>query len=207
MSDLPPEIAHENAINDLKEKYSELKRLTASIMLRRDETAARVEEERAALADLEAALNRALDADQENEALALLQRRDDTDVRLAGLVADLQQAEADLSGAKDSLEEIKEGIEKLKAQGPKLVTAAARVTLEEQLDGLAVDAELVALNNAREHIQNTIALVDLNRELAGADPTAPAIPKEDPEEKARRQLEELKRMRAGGKPPESNKKM
>ncbi len=207
MTDLPPEIAHENAINDLIEKYSELKLLTAAIMVRRDEAAAQVEEGRAELDRLEGVLGRAVEGDQDDEALALLQQRHDTEDRLAGLVTELEQAQADAGAAKDSLVELKQGIERLKAERPRAVSAAASVSLDEQLDGIAVDAELIALENAREHIQNTIALVDLNRELAGSELGVTAVPREDPEAKARRQLEELKRLRGGGEAPTSKKRL
>lgn len=204
MLSLPPDIAFENAIQDLKEKFTALKKLAASIMVRRDETAVEVEAARGELQQLTAALAATVANDQDNEALALLQKKHDTETRLAALVTGLEQAEADVEAAKASLVEIEHGIERLAVERPRAVSAAAGVSLTEQLDGVGVEAELVALENAREQIKNTIAMVDLNRELSGAEPPTP---REDPEVRARRQLEELKRSRRAGKNPGSPKKL
>ena len=40
-------------------------------------------------------------------------------------------------------------------------SAQARVRIQEQLDGLSVDAEVKALDNVRTHIKNTIAQASL----------------------------------------------
>jgi phage shock protein A len=207
MTDLPPDIAHENAVNDLKKNYTELKELTASIAVRRDELKAQVEEVRAELAQLDNLLDQAVTGDQDNEALTLLGQKHTVEERLASLLAELEQARADTEQTKASLVEVKEGLERLKTERPLAVSRAASVSIDEQLDDFTVDAELIALENAREHIQATIAMVDLNRELSGAAPPEPAIPVEDPEEKARRQLEELKRLRGQGGDPRSNRKL
>ena len=48
----------------------------------------------------------------------------------------------------------------------KMESAQARVRIQEQLDGLSVDAEVKALDNVRTHIKNTIAQANLGQELA-----------------------------------------
>ena len=45
----------------------------------------------------------------------------------------------------------------------KMQRAQARVRIQEQLDGLSVDAEVKALDNVREHIKNTIAQANLGQ--------------------------------------------
>jgi phage shock protein A len=61
-------------------------------------------------------------------------------------------------------------IRKLKAERDsmlaKMQSAQARIKIQEQLDGLSVDAEVKALDNVREHIKNTIAEANLGRELS-----------------------------------------
>ena len=61
-------------------------------------------------------------------------------------------------------------IRKLKAERDtmlaKMQSAQARIRIQEQLDGLSVDAEVKALDNVREHIKNTIAEANLGSELS-----------------------------------------
>ena len=45
----------------------------------------------------------------------------------------------------------------------KMQSAQARIRIQEQLDGLSVDADVKALDNVREHIKNTIAEANLGR--------------------------------------------
>ena len=48
-------------------------------------------------------------------------------------------------------------------------SAQARVRIQEQLEGLSVDAEVKALDNVRTHIKNQISQANLNKELGEAD--------------------------------------
>ncbi len=61
-------------------------------------------------------------------------------------------------------------IRKLKAERDsmlaKMQSAQARIKIQEQLDGLSVDAEVKALDNVREHIKTTIAEANLGREMS-----------------------------------------
>jgi phage shock protein A len=50
-----------------------------------------------------------------------------------------------------------------------MASAQARVKIQEQLDGLSVDAEVKALDNVREHIKNTVAQANLGDELKEND--------------------------------------
>jgi phage shock protein A len=64
-------------------------------------------------------------------------------------------------------------IQKLKSEKDnmlaKMASAQARVRVQEQLDGLSVDAEVKALDNVRTHIKETIAQAKLGSELAETD--------------------------------------
>jgi hypothetical protein len=63
-------------------------------------------------------------------------------------------------------------------------------------DGLSASAVDQALARVREHAAALDAQVSLNRELSAARaPATPVAPQETPEEKARRQLDELKAAR------------
>jgi phage shock protein A len=50
-----------------------------------------------------------------------------------------------------------------------MASAQARIRINDQLEGLSVDAEVKALDNVREHIKNTIAQANLGAELKATD--------------------------------------
>jgi len=199
MKNIPPEIAYENAINDAVARYDKLKSITASMITRRNDVAGQVEQEKAELETLSAQLDAAVAADEDDEALLLLSTKQSLETRVGNTLAELGQAEVDVDQAKASLVSLKEEIEKLKVERHTVQTKLANVSMQDQLDGLSVDAELVALENVRSHIKETVALAELNRELADGDPDrqlAALRKKEDPEALARAQLAALKKARA-----------
>ena len=87
--------------------------------------------------------------------------------------SELGQAQTDAESAKASLIQVQSEIGKLKAEKDrmlaKMASAQARVKIQEQLDGLSVDAEVKALDNVREHIKNTVAAANLGDELKDND--------------------------------------
>jgi phage shock protein A len=80
----------------------------------------------------------------------------------------------------------------------KMQSAQARIKIQEQLDGLSVDAEVKALDNVRQYIKTTIAEANLGRELSESslDSRLQAIKGQVGEVQARQQLAELKAKRA-----------
>ncbi len=70
-----PEIAYENAINSMVEKYSKLKSATAAIIRRREDTSERFQKATKELAQTEAELGVAMDTNQDDVALILLQKK------------------------------------------------------------------------------------------------------------------------------------
>ena len=79
----------------------------------------------------------------------------------------MDTAQKDADSAKSSLMSVQGEIRKLKAERDsmlaKMQSAQARLKIQEQLDGLSVDAEVKALDNVREHIKNTIAEANLGQ--------------------------------------------
>ena len=168
-----PEIAYENAINSMVEKYAQLKRATAAIIRRRDEVGARLKEKSNELAQVEADLHTAVETDQQELGLILVQKQKAVAETVAGLQAELQTAVNDADTAKSSLIQVQSEIKKLRAEKDnmmaKMASAKARIRVQEQLEGLSVDAEVKALDNVREHVKTTIAQADLNQELSETD--------------------------------------
>src|SRR5215213_439543 len=70
-----PEIAYENAIDSMIEKYSRLKSATAAIIRRREETDERFKRAAAELAQTEAELDTAVETGQDDLALILIQKK------------------------------------------------------------------------------------------------------------------------------------
>src|SRR2546430_4431488 len=72
-----PEIAYENAINSMIEKYSRLKAATAAIIRRREDVDERLKKASKELAQTEAELNVAVDTSQDDLAVVLIQKKND----------------------------------------------------------------------------------------------------------------------------------
>ena len=168
-----PEIAYENAINGMIEKYSKLKKATAAIIRRREEVADRLNTLNKELASATADLNVAMETNQDDLAVVLIQKKNAAEKEIAELKGDLDVAQKDADSAKASLMTVQTEIKKLKAEKDnmlaKMASAQARIRINEQLEGLSVDAEVKALDNVREHIKNTISEANLGNELKSTD--------------------------------------
>ncbi|MGE5199878.1 MAG: PspA/IM30 family protein, partial [Rhodospirillaceae bacterium] len=165
-----PEIAYENAINSMIAKYTKLKTATAAIIRRREDIDARNQKAKSDLAEVEGQLAAALDTSQDDLAVVLIQKKNALEKELAELQDELTLAQKDADSAKSSLITVQSEIKKLKAERDsmlaKMQSAQARIKIQEQLDGLSVDAEVKALDNVRDHIKTTIAEANLGRELS-----------------------------------------
>jgi len=197
-----PEIAYENAINSMVEKYTALKRATAAIIRRREEVSEQLAGQQKELALVAADLNAALETNQDDLAVVLLQKKNTLEASLNELKADLDVAQKDADSAKQSLISVQNEIKKLKAEKEtmlaKMHSAQARMRIQEQLEGLSVDAEVKALDNVRTHIKTQIAQANLNKELGETDLDGrlKALRQSSGDVTARQQLSELKAARA-----------
>ena len=164
-----PEIAYENAINSMVEKYSRLKSATAAIIRRREDIDERLKKNTAEMAQTEADLAVAVETNQDDLAVVLIQKKNQLASDLAEMKAELDSAQKDAESAKSSLISVQNEIRKLKGERDsmlaKMQSAQARIKIQAQIDGLSVDADVKALDNVREHIKTTIAEANLGREL------------------------------------------
>jgi len=208
-----PEIAYENAINSMIEKYSKLKSATAAIIRRREDLDERVKKAHAEMVQTEAELNVAVETNQDDLAVILIQKKNQLSALLEELKTDAQTAQRDADGAKAALIGVQGDIRKLKAERDTMLarmqSAQARVRIQEQLEGLSVDAEAKDLDNVREHIKNTIAEANLGQELADSslDTRLPALRTQAGDVQAKQQLAELKAKRAAQQAAASQKTM
>lgn len=197
-----PEIAYENAINNMVEKYSRLKTATAAIISRRDSIAARVNTEKNALAQVNGDLETALATAQDDLAVVLIQKKNALEAALASLAEEESQSNADADDAKNSLLAVKTEIGKLKGERDRMLakmqSAQARLAIQSQLDGLSVEADVQALDKVRDHINTTISEANLGKELheSDLDVRLAKLRQSSGSVTARAQLDELKRQRA-----------
>ena len=197
-----PEIAYENAINSMIEKYAKLKSATAAIIRRREELDDRFKHATAEMMQTEAELNTAVETNQDDLSLVLIQKKNQLAAEITELKSDMESAHSDADSAKSSLISVQSEIKKLKAERDsmlaKMQSAQARLKIQEQLDGLSVDDEVRALDNVRTHIKNTIAEANLSKELSDSslDSRLAALRNQTGDVQAKQELAQLKARKA-----------
>ncbi|MEO7918351.1 MAG: PspA/IM30 family protein [Thermoanaerobaculia bacterium] len=208
-----PEIAYENAINSMVEKYTKLKSATAAIIRRREDIDERLRRAAKELVQTEAELSVAVETNQDDLAVILIQKKNELAAETVELTADMETAKKDADSAKTSLVSVQGEIKKLKAerdvQMARMHSAEARLKVQEQLDGLSVDAEVKALDNVREHIKNKIAEANLGKELSetSLDGRLAALKNQTGDVIAKQQLAELKAKKAAQQAAQGQKTM
>jgi phage shock protein A len=184
------------------EKYTALKKATAAIIRRREEVTEQLAAAQKDLAHVESDLNAAMETNQDDLAVVLIQKKNTLEAQVNELRSDLDVAVKDADSAKSSLMSVQAEIKKLKAEKEtmlaKMHSAQARMRIQEQLEGLSVDAEVKALDNVRTHIKTQIAQANLNKELGETDLDGrlKALRQSSGDVTARQQLSELKAARA-----------
>jgi phage shock protein A len=197
-----PEIAYENAINSMVGKYAKLKSATAAIIRRREDLDERYKKATADLAQTEAELNTAVETNQDDLSLVLIQKKTQLSTEITELQQEMQTAHSDADSAKSSLLSVQSEIRKLKAERDvmlaRMSSAQARIKIQEQLDGLSVDDEVRALDTVRNHIKNTVAEANLGKELSDSslDNRLAALRSQTGDVQAKQQLAELKARKA-----------
>ena len=197
-----PEIAYENAINSMIEKYAKLKSATAAIIRRRDDLDERYKKATAEMAQTEAELGTAVETNQDDLAVVLIQKKNGLAAEISELKTDMETARADADSAKSSLLSVQTEIGKLKAERDtmlaKMQSAQARMRIQESLSGLSVDDEVKALDNVRNHIKNTIAEANLTKELSDSslDSRLASLRNQTGDVMAKKELAELKARKA-----------
>lgn len=208
-----PEIAYENTINNLTEKYAKLKHTTAAIIRRRDDVRHRVENEQAALDRVKKDLEAALATNQDDLAMICIQKQEAIERALEDLSAEADRAEADAEDAKAALLNVKSEIQKLRDEKERMLakmqSAQARIKIQDQLEGLSVEADVQALSAVRAHIKDTIAEANLGKEVreSDLDERLAKLRKQSGSISAKAKLDELKRAREAQAQQASSKTM
>jgi phage shock protein A len=180
------------------EKYTGLKRATASIIRRREDLEARHAAQAKELAQTALDLNVAVETNQDDLALVLIQKKNQLESDVTELQGEMQAAVKDADNAKASLMQVQTEIKKLRSEKDamlaRLQSAQARIRIQEQLEGLSVESEVKALENVREHIKTTVAQANLDKELSetSLEKRLAGLRAQSGEVAARQQLEQLK---------------
>jgi phage shock protein A len=194
-------------------KYSKLKTATAGIIRRREDLDERFKRANAELAQTEAELDTAVSTNQDDLAVILIQKKNQLTADVTDLKAEMESAHGDADSAKSSLIGVQSEIRKLQGERDsmlaKMQSAQARIKVQEQLDGLSVDAEVKALDNVRQHIKTTIAEANLGKELSESslDSRLATLRNQTGDVQAKQQLAELKAKKAAQQSAQSNKTM
>ena len=202
MEEKHPEIAYENAINSMTEKYAKLKSAAAGLIKHRAKLEAKIKKCETELSDMELQIEVAVEKGDDEIAMILLQKQEELQTELRDAQDQLTQAAKDAESAKESLRSVKSEIEKLKTERDKTVAkikdAEARKQIQESLEGLTVDDDLKALENVREYADRVSAEVKIGDELAedSLEGKLADIRKETTNARAKARLEALKAKRA-----------
>src|SRR5882724_11530577 len=111
-----PEIAYENAINSMMEKYSKLKTATAGIIRRREDIDERFKRATSELTQSEAELDTAVTTNQDDLSVILIQKKNQLTADVADLKAEMESARGDADSAKGSLLGVQSEIRKLQGE-------------------------------------------------------------------------------------------
>lgn len=201
MEEKHPEIAYENAINAMTEKYAKLKSAAAGLIKHRSKLEARIQKAESDLAEVKLHVQIAVDGGDDESALVLLEKQEELEAQLVEDNRDIQQAAKDADSAKDSLRAVATEIDKLKRERDKVIAqiqdGEARKQIQEQLDGLSVDEEVKALQNVRDYADQLKAEAQIGDEIKedSLEGRLSAIKAKTGTAKARGRLDALKKAR------------
>lgn len=168
-----PEAVYEAAINARKQQYKDLKKAVSGIIVLRNKLESELTQKRKEIADLDAQINAAVDAEEDDVALVLLERKTEVEGRIGGLDQELLKAADEAEEAKSSIVAFQSEIAKLEREKAAMLAkkenAEARIQIQETLDGLSMQADIKALDNVRDHINRLHAEAEVSTEVGDAE--------------------------------------
>ena len=197
-----PEIVFENAIRERKKKQKELKAAVSNIVYLRNKTEAELRQKEQTLIEVDESIEVAMDDGDEESALVLLEQKESLEIRIAELNGELERCHKQSEDAKEALNSYNQSIMDLKREKAEVVakakTADARIKIQEELDGLSLDADSQALDNVREAVGKKVAEAEIGAELASnnIENRLAKIKQKTGSARAKKRLAELKARRA-----------
>ena len=168
-----PEAVYEAAINARKQQYKDLKKAVSGIIVLRNKLESELAQKKREMGELNAQINAAVDAEEDDVALVLLERKEAVERRLAAVDDELTQAAHEAEAAKSSIVSFQSEIGTLEREKAAMLAkkenAEARIQIQETLDGLSMQADIKALDNVREHIDRLHAEAEVTTEIGDAE--------------------------------------
>ncbi len=196
-----PEAVYESAIHERLEQYDKLKSAVSGIVYLRNKLASQMEAKAKELASINDQIMLAVDKNEDEVALHLIQKKDDIEAEVARLHEEMEHTAVEAEEAKRSLIDFQSEIERLRREKDramaKLATLKARRAIQRQLDHLSPEADMRALESVRERIDRLSAELDSSREMQDRTlgDKLKEIRRESDMGKAQAQLDELKKAR------------
>ena len=203
-------IVYENAIRKKIEDQVELKKAAAGIVQLKKSAEAKLTAKEKEYAEISAYLETALEEGEDELAIQLIEQKQQLEIDVAEAEKELESSKADAEKVIKTLNAFRADIEKLQAEKKKMIakeqTAAVKIKIQEQLNGLSVDADVQALENVRNHIHNKVAQAEIGDELEANSTTAALdrIKAKTGNVQARAELDRLKKLRAAKKESAKN---
>jgi phage shock protein A len=205
------EAVYQSAIEERIKKHRELKKAVSGIVYLRNKLQGELEEKQTILAEIQKQIPIAIEEDEDEAALVLIQKKDELTAAIAEIQVELEKVSAQAQDAKAGLVAFQGEIEKLKrekhAMLAKKANAEARIQIQETLDGLSTDADIRALDNVREGIDKLQAEAEVGNELSedSLDTKLEEIKAKTATASARSQLDEMKKQMAAQKAAQEGK--
>lgn len=200
-----PEAVYEAAINERVKKHLELKKAVSGIVYLRNKLSAELEEKEKELKEVMAQLPVALEENEDEVALVLIQKKDELTKHIESLSGELHKIAGQAEEAKGGLVAFQAEIEKLKREKEQMLAkksnAEARIRIQETLSGMSTDADIKALDNVRQHIDKMQAEADIGTEIQGSslDNKLAKIKEKAANATAKSQLDDMKKQLAARK--------
>ena len=196
-----PAAVYESAIQQRLDQYGKLREAAAGVLYMRGKISGEVELKSAALRALNRQIDIAVDRDEDDVALALIQRRTGISADLERLNRELAELNPEAEAAKKNLIDFQSDVARLRDEKirvmARLANAQARLRLQETIKGLAPDADVQALEEVRAYVERLTAEVQVSREVADGElaQRLDDIREAESEAAARAELEEIRRVR------------
>jgi phage shock protein A len=196
-----PEAVYEAAITERMRRYRQLKDAAAGVIYMRNKLTRELKEKSAEMAEVEEQTLQAVDMNEDQCALILIQRKGTLGNDCQRLRDELSELTVEAEDAKKNLLAFKNEIESLKIEKVRMMArlknAQARARIQHALEGLSYEEDLRALEEVRDFIARTLAATGVNRELHTGElgEKLEKIRGAQQNAHARAELDELKRRR------------
>lgn len=196
-----PEAVYAAAIEERLARYARLREAAAGVLYLRSKLATQLGRASAELARVHRQLDLAVDRDDDGAAVTLIGRRDRLAAEVERLTAELTELTREAEHAKQNLVAFQDEIARLREERvhmrARLANARARLRFQEALVGFSADADILALEEVREHVHRLVTEAELAREAGDGDLARRLgrIRENEAEQVARAELEERKRSR------------